>query len=220
MADYAKITLNAVYSENNDYSNPRTKLQATTQLTPTAFASNKINVPHTYMSLYDIVPYDLTSVDQIIVHNTDATNYVTVSWLALIHSTPTIANPGGTGFTFDGGAGTITDNRSTSSFTQASVGDYLHNNNAAHTDNQNKNMLITGIASANQVTVATSLTQSANDTSVSFTLNRNQNQRVPPGGILAIPGNILIDTVYSRGNELGIIANSGTCSCNVMVFGS
>jgi hypothetical protein len=220
MADYAKITLDAVLSENSDYSDPRSKLQTTHTLTPSAHVHQKINVLTTGNTLLDFIPYNFASVDMIIIHNTDTENYVTVKWYALVHNTATITNPGSTGFTFSSSAGTITDNTSGSKFSGVGVGDYVHNNNATNSNNKSKTMLVKDVPSAHQITVVTSLTDSSNDTAVSFTIVRENQQRIGPGGILTIPGNILTDTVTGAGNEMQLIADTKTAACNLVFLGT
>ena len=222
MTDYAKISLDAVLSENTDYSDPRVKLETTQTLTPTAYISKKITALPTGLTLLDFVPTALTgaSVDSIIIQNLDTTNFVTVGWNALPSVTAQIANPGSTGFTFAQSGSTITDNTSGSKFVNAAAGLYLHNGNATNAANKGKNMLITEKVSDHVVKVATALTDASNDTAVSFTLNSYNQQRISAGGILVIPGNILIDAVTLNFNEIQITANTATVSCNVMIFGS
>tara|TARA_R110000824_G_scaffold274578_1_gene463340 strand:+ start:786 stop:1448 length:663 start_codon:yes stop_codon:yes gene_type:complete len=220
MTDYAKITLDAVVSENADYSNPRSKLQTTQTFTPSAYVHQKVNVLTTGFTLLDFIPYNFASVDSIIIHNPDTVNYISVKWFALVHNTATITNPGGTGFTFTGSDGSILDNTSGSKFTNVAVNDYLHNNNATHSSNISKAMLVTNVVSAHKVIVNTSLTDSANDTAVTFTIVRENQQRVPPGGILTLPGNMLTDVLSGAGNEMQLIADTKTTACNLIFLGT
>lgn len=220
MADYAKITLDAVLSENSDYSNPRSKLQTTQTFTPSAYVHQKINVLTTGFTLLDLSPYNFATIDSILIHNTDTENYVTVKWFGLVHNTATITNPGSTGFTFSGSDGSILDNTSGSKFSQVSVGDYLHNNNSTHDDNRSKAMLVTNVVSAHKVIVNTSLTDSSNDTAVTFTLVNQNQQRIAPGGILSIPGHFLTDLLSGQFNEMQLTANTKTTACNVVFLGT
>ena len=190
MTDYAKITLDAVVSENADYSNPRSKLQTTQTFTPSAYVHQKVNVLTTGFTLLDFIPYNFASVDSIIIHNPDTVNYISVKWFALVHNTATITNPGGTGFTFTGSDGSILDNTSGSKFTNVAVNDYLHNNNATHSSNISKAMLVTNVVSAHK------------------------------GGILTLPGNMLTDVLSGAGNEMQLIANTKTTACNLIFLGT
>ena len=219
MTDYAKIALDAVLSENSDYSDPRMKLETTQTLTPTAFLSQKIPALVTGQTVLDFIPTSFSSVDLIIIQNLDSTNYVTVSWLGFPNVTPTIANPGSTGFTFTASDDSITDNTSGSAFNNVQAGHFIHNANASSSDNRG-NMHVKRKVSAHKIEVSSGLTDSANDTAVTFTLNRYNEQRVSAGGILTIPGNVLIDTTTSNFNEMQITANTATVSCNLIMFGS
>jgi len=219
MADYAKLTLDAVLSENSDYSDPRSKLKTTQTLTPSAHVHQKINVLTTGNTLLDFIPYNFASVDLVLIQNLDTTNHITVSWLAHPQVSEAISNPGSTGFTFSSSAATITDNTSGSKFANAAAGLYLHTGNATTSAN-NGNRLIIEKVSAHVVKVATALTDSSNDTAVSFTLNAYNQQRVGPGGFLTIPGNLLTDTVTATFNEMQLVADTKTVACNVIMWGT
>lgn len=220
MTDYAKLTLDVVLSESSDYTNPRAKLETTKAYTPTAHVHQKISVATTGNTFLDFIPYNFATVDLIVIHNTDTTNYVTAKWISLIHDTATITNPGSTGFTFSGSAGTITDNTSGSKFANVTVGDLVHNNNSTHSDNRDKLMLVKDKPSAHQITVVTSLTDSSNDTAVSFTIVRENHQRIGPGGTLTIPGNMLTDTLSASRNEMQLIADTAAVTCNLVFLGT
>lgn len=219
MTDYAKIALDAVLSENTDYSDPRMKLETTQTLTPTVFLSQKINALTTGATTIDLSPTSFSSIDLIIIQNLDTTNYVTFSWLGFPNVTTAIANPGSTGFTFTASDDSITDNTSGSAFTNVQAGHFLHNNNATDSSNRG-NMHVKRKVSAHKVEVSSGLTDSSNDTAVSFTLNRYNEQRIAAGGILTIPGNVFVDTATSNFNEMQITANTATVACNLMIFGS
>ena len=223
MTDYAKIALNAVLSENSDYSNPRLKLETTQTLTPTAFSSQKIAANTSGSTLIDYSPTPFNTITAVAIVNLDAANFVTVQYLALPSVTSAITNPGSTGFTFTASDNSITDNTSGSKFANAAAGFYIHNNNASSTSNRAKNMLITEKVSAHKIKVATSLTDSSNDTAVSFNLNVFNQQRISAGGIAVIPGNLLHDTVSVGANtfsEMAIVADTKEVSCNVIIFGT
>ena len=223
MTDYAKIALNAVLSENSDYSDPRMKLETTQTLTPTAFSSQKISANTSGTTLIDYSPTPFSTISAVVIQNLDATNFVTVQYFALPSVAADITNPGSTGFTFTASDNSITDNTSGSKFANAAAGFYIHNNNASNSSNRSTTMLITEKVSAHKVKVATSLTDSSNDTAVSFTLNIFNQQRISAGGIAVIPGNLLHDTVSVGANgftEMSIVANTAAVNCNVMIFGT
>jgi len=223
MADYAKIILNTLLSESSDYSDPRMQLRTSQSLTPSAFSSQKITALTSGSTLLDVSPTPFSSIDAVIVQNLDTTNFVTINYFALPSGTTAISNPGGSGFTFSASAKTITDNTSGSKFANVAAGHYLHCNNASNSGNRH-NVLVTEKVSAHQVKVGNGTpTDSSNDTSATFTINNYNQQRVSAGGIAVIPGNLLVDTVSVGSNsftEMSILADTSSCSCNVIIFGS
>lgn len=106
MADYVRIKTIIEASEASDYSNPYVKETMSYELTPDETKWEKIQINTGTAQTYDLSNF--STITSVIIHNTDATNFVTASWYRTLGSQA----PGATGFGFvDGGgsADTITD---------------------------------------------------------------------------------------------------------------
>lgn len=79
MADYSKLKVSAVYSENSDYSDPRlqTSLEAYTSTTATHYMQLMQTVGTAAAETLTLDNF--TTIEYVIVKNKDATNYVTVT---------------------------------------------------------------------------------------------------------------------------------------------
>ena len=78
MTDYGRISVRGIYSVNSDYSEPRHDTKRFQyEITPDEAIHTRLEVPtaDTTLSLANF-----TSVSSVVIHNTDATNFVTVDW--------------------------------------------------------------------------------------------------------------------------------------------
>jgi hypothetical protein len=82
MADYAKISVSGVYSENSDYSNPRlrTAFDAYESTTATQYMAYLQGIGFGSAEVLDMSAF--TTIESVMIHNKDTTNYVTVTFLS------------------------------------------------------------------------------------------------------------------------------------------
>mgnify|MGYP003677267378 FL=1 len=224
MADYGKIEIKGYYSANADYSNPKAKFDATTTFTPVTFVNGQIiasgSVGADNTSVYTITPEMLADVSNIVIKNTDATIPVLVKWASKIYD---IANPGGSGYNMVASSKKIVDASSGGAFANVSIGELLYTTNAEDSTNRGSHTVVTKTDN-NTITVNNTLADDTGDTTITFEHAVTNQQKVNAGGMLNIPGNMLIRSADIASStwrqELQFQAIGGHAVMEVLIFGS
>ena len=218
---YGKIVVQGLISENSDYSNPYAKTLSGAQTeTPTEHYHHIVSVPTTpgmgvdFSNLYGL---EMPSTTGVAIRNRGATNAIRVIWYTLLE---TIANPGGSGFTFVASAKTLTDAASGDSFANCEAGEVIHSNNASNSNNRTS-FLIATKNSDNQLTFSTAPTDSSNDTTATFLRMGYNKHLLKPGRWLVLPGEFADRQVGSDvPREIYLIAQSGASEAEIFAFGA
>tara|TARA_R100000234_G_scaffold69135_2_gene42431 strand:+ start:5181 stop:5840 length:660 start_codon:yes stop_codon:yes gene_type:complete len=217
---YGKIVVQGLISENSDYSNPYAKTLSGAQTeTPVSHYHLVVPVPTTYLPIDFSTIYgtNMESVTAVAIRNRDTTNYVKAIFYSLLE---TIANPGGSGFTFASSAKTITDAQSGNSFANVQPGDLLYSANASNSANRT-GFLVANQNSDNQVTLASSCTDSSNDTTATFLRGRQNELYIKPGRWLVIPGDFMMKSIGTDPQaEIFLQANTSAVECEIFAFSS
>jgi len=221
---YGRITVEGVFSNNANYSDPITRTSGGAQeSTPASFYSQILTVPTVVPGLnldLSASALNLAAVSTILIKNLGTTNSIKATWLSDLE---TIANPGGVsttaGFSFNSSGSTITDKNSQSSFANTEVGDSLYTGNATNSDNRGTRK-VTTVTSVNEVAVSSALVTSANDEAATFSRGKECSVIIAPGRWMVVPGNLMYRTAGASIFEMYIVAISGTSQCEVLLLGT
>lgn len=224
MADYAKIHFTGSYSANADYSNPKGKFDQTTTFTPNTFINGTVvasaSVGGDNTSHYSITPEMLSDISNVLMKNTSSTASVIASWPSKIYD---ISNPGGSGFSTTASSKTIADASGGGAFSNVNIGDALYTTTAEDAANKGTHTVVTK-ADNNTITVSSALADDARDITMTFEHATNCSVKIPPLGMLNIPGNILTrtgDIAHTTWrSEIVFQAIGGTAVVEILVFGS
>ena len=224
MADYAKIEIKGYYSANADYSNPKGKFDQTTTFTPLTFLNGTVvasaGVGSNNTSHYTLTPELLADIANIVMKNTSSTASVIASWPSKIYD---ISNPGGSGFNTVASSKKIVDASSGGAFSNVNIGDVLYTTTAEDAQNKGTHTVVTKVDN-NTITVSSTLADDTGDTTMTFEHATSCSVKIPPLGMLNIPGNILIrsgDIAHTTWrSEIVFQAIGGTAIVEILVFGS
>ena len=241
---YSKITLSAVYSDNANYRAPASEVPPTEQVgTPTAYYHQRMVVPagraDTPGAVLDLSGnyLNLAAPTGFIVANKDAATTLTVEYWSKLNTLPHPA--AGITWEVSGREGTIIDLTAGGTlFEDVHVGDVVFSANAGNAENRKfylvKELPQAGVANdwPKSITVdlyLTSMVAQVADDTASFVHGNRCTVKVPPGGMMYIPGGLMdvdlrtvtgqstLDTQY---NEIQLYGDDGTAVAEIFMVGA
>ena len=230
---YGRITVNGLFSENSNYSDPSAQTFAGIQEeTPVSFYHQKLTVPVAGVGVGPGLALDfqadagfgglnLDDISAILIKNTQTSgaNYLTVNWFSDLE---TIANPGVSGgFRFYLSSSKIVDDNTSGKFANVALGDILFTDNA-ETANNRKSYSVTEVTSSSEVVVNPNpSSDDSADVTATFSRGRLNEVQITAGKWLVIPGNLMYrTTATTQFIDLNIYATGGTVTCEVFAIGT
>jgi hypothetical protein len=208
MADYARLNIGALYSENSDYSDPIAyRSFSQTSSTATKLEQHYVSATTTGTTI-DLSGF--STIESIVVKNKDTANYVEVEWWqqrGSLSDTVTFAQAA----TGD----TITDDSAGGLYvtTGLEVGGYVRLSSTATAGNAGPWLVRTTAASVITVVDESTLTADANDV-VTISFERKNKSRIRAGGTMVLSDNIVV------AGDLVLVANTSACDVEILIFGT